>query len=351
MAIYIDPPSWPAHGTVFSHLVSDRSLTELHEMAAAAGISDRAFDRDHYDVPKRRYAQLVALGAREVSGAALVRLLIGSGLRIPARQRNESLRAALLYRWNAILPGEEPLGAALLARWSEPHRHYHGRTHLLAVLEAIDRLDSAPPRAVPLAAWFHDAVYDGVPLRDEEESAHLASSALMKAGLAGRDVAAVARLVRLTAHHRPEPGDYDGGLLCDADLSVLGGSAPEYRRYLTAVRLDYAHLSDADFATGRAAVVRSLLALEPLYSTPRARPLWQEAARRNLAGELSGAGDGGPGGAGDGGPGGAGDGGAGDGGPGGAGDGGPGGAGDGGAGDGGAGDGGPGGAGDGGAGE
>ena len=47
MTVLIDPPAWPAHGTVFSHLVSDASLEELHAFARAAGLSERAFDRDH----------------------------------------------------------------------------------------------------------------------------------------------------------------------------------------------------------------------------------------------------------------------------------------------------------------
>ena len=63
MSIYIDPPTWPAHGTVFSHLISDASLAELHEFAAAAGISERAFDRDHYDVPAHLYDELGREGA------------------------------------------------------------------------------------------------------------------------------------------------------------------------------------------------------------------------------------------------------------------------------------------------
>lgn len=83
MSIYIDPPTWPAHGTVFSHLISDVSLAELHEFAAAAGISERAFDRDHYDVPAHLYEDLVRAGAKELSGAQLTRTLIASGLRIP----------------------------------------------------------------------------------------------------------------------------------------------------------------------------------------------------------------------------------------------------------------------------
>jgi predicted metal-dependent HD superfamily phosphohydrolase len=97
----------------------------------------------------------------------------------------------------------------------------------------------------------------------------------------------VARLVRLTSDHRPEAGDDDGALLCDADLSVLGGEPEPYARYVAAVREDYAHIGDADFAAGRAAVVRQLLALDPLFHTERARKLWLDAARRNLQGELA----------------------------------------------------------------
>ena len=68
MAVYVDPPLWPAHGTHFSHLVSDTSLEELHAFAAAAGIPGRAFDGDHYDVAEDRYAALVAAGAVPVEG-------------------------------------------------------------------------------------------------------------------------------------------------------------------------------------------------------------------------------------------------------------------------------------------
>lgn len=288
MAIYIDPPLWPAHGTHFSHLVSDTSLAELHAFAAAAGIPERAFDGDHYDVPERRFDKLVAAGALPVEARMLVRTLISSGLRIPARQRNKSLKMPLQLRWDAIMPGYDALFLDLLDRWSEPHRHYHGCTHLLSVLESLDLLTEPadPPRTVLLAAWFHDAVYQGIPRQDEEESARLAEDRLSDAGLPDADVAEVARLVRLTGDHRPEAGDSDGALLCDADLSVLGGDPDEYARYVAAVRKDYAHVGDADFAAGRAAVVRRLLELDPLFHTGRAKELWLDAAQRNLKGEL-----------------------------------------------------------------
>lgn len=289
MAIYLDPPLWPAHGTHFSHMVSDTSLDELHAFAAAAGIPDRAFDGDHYDVPERRIPDLVAAGAIQVEGRVLVRKLIASGLRIPARRRNRSLKIPLLNRWNTVMPGHDALFLDLLDRWSEDHRHYHGCTHLLSVLESLDLLTdpAEPPRTVLLAAWFHDAVYRGIAGQDEEESARLAEERLTAAGLPSAEVAEVARLVRLTSDHRPEPGDDDGALLCDADLSILGGEPDEYARYVAAVRKDYAHIGDADFAAGRAAVVRHLLVLDPLFHTAAGRSMWQAAARRNLNGELA----------------------------------------------------------------
>ncbi|WP_344881118.1 DUF4031 domain-containing protein [Zhihengliuella alba] len=298
MALYIDPPAWPAHGTLFSHLVSDASLEELQAFAERAGLPPRAFDRDHYDVPERRYEQLVALGAVPVSGRELVRRLIRSGLRVPARQRDERLEAILRRRWDALgLDGPaaaERVREELLRRWSEPHRHYHGRSHLLAVLRALDTLaaaggapaDDSALRRVRLAAWFHDAVYEGVPGRDEEASAALAEARLRDL-LPAADAAEVARLVRTTASHSPAAADADGQALCDADLEVLARPWPEYRRYAEQVRQDYAHVADPDFAAGRAEVLRGLLAQDPLFGTEAGRRLWEAAARANLTRELA----------------------------------------------------------------
>ena len=87
VAILIDDPRWPAHGRLWSHLVSDASLDELHGFAAANGIPRRGFDLDHYDVPAEAFDRLVAAGAQHVDGHTLVRRLIASGLRVTARER------------------------------------------------------------------------------------------------------------------------------------------------------------------------------------------------------------------------------------------------------------------------
>ena len=99
MTIWIDPPAWPAHGRLWSHLVSDASYDELHDFAAAQGIPRRGFEGDHYDVPEERYAALVAAGATPVDGREVVRILQRSGLRIQKRRHERVVHAVPGAPW------------------------------------------------------------------------------------------------------------------------------------------------------------------------------------------------------------------------------------------------------------
>ncbi|MFD9123919.1 DUF4031 domain-containing protein [Kitasatospora sp. NPDC059571] len=86
--ILIDPPTWPGHGKLWSHLVSDVSYEELHAFAAELGAPARGFERDHYDIPAHWYERALALGARPVDSRELVARLTAAGL----RRRKASLR-------------------------------------------------------------------------------------------------------------------------------------------------------------------------------------------------------------------------------------------------------------------
>jgi hypothetical protein len=87
MTVLIDEAVWPARGTVWAHLVSDSSLDELHSFARRAGIPERGFDHDHYDVPLGRRAAIIALGAEPVTGRELLRRLQAAGLRVTQAQK------------------------------------------------------------------------------------------------------------------------------------------------------------------------------------------------------------------------------------------------------------------------
>ncbi|PMR59158.1 metal-dependent phosphohydrolase [Verrucosispora sp. ts21] len=206
--------------------------------------------------------------------------------------------AGLIERWRTTVRAAgasdpaaiEATGSELLERWREPHRHYHTVDHLTAVLDVVDRYASAGrrPDLVRLAAWCHDAVYDprAPGDRNERDSAALADTLLTGAGLPGPEVAEVRRLVLLTAGHQVDPADADGVLLCDADLAVLAAAEPEYDRYASAIRREYAHVPPAAYRIGRAQVLTHLLALPSIFRLPRPATRWEPRARANLAREL-----------------------------------------------------------------
>ena len=188
-----------------------------------------------------------------------------------------------LSRWWP-LSGADGLRLELERAYADPARGYHDTLHLREVLERLDELGAAGP-AVVLAAWFHDGVYDGRP-GDEERSARWAERALPEAGVDPETVDEVARLVRLTEQHRPTAGDDAGELLSDADLGILAADPDRYADYVATVRREYAHVPDDQFAGGRAALLRDLLAKPTLFHTAYARTHWEERARANVAREL-----------------------------------------------------------------
>ena len=111
----------------------------------------------------------------------------------------------------------------LLRAYGDPARGYHDTRHLTEVLTRLGELadhgtafDRTP---VLLAAWFHDAVYDGE--RDAEERSATWAEEALPAHADPATVAETARLVRLTETHRPADDDANGCALSDADLGIL----------------------------------------------------------------------------------------------------------------------------------
>jgi predicted metal-dependent HD superfamily phosphohydrolase len=179
------------------------------------------------------------------------------------------------------LPERTELRDRLVATYSND-RGYHDLRHLADVLDRLDELGMGDDREVVLAAWFHDAVYDGAP-GAEERSAALAASELDGTEV---DVAEVVRLVHLTERHDPQPGDHRGEALCDADLGILAAPADRYAEYVAGVRREYADHPDADFRAGRLAVLRDLVSRDALFRTPYAHEHWEPRARENLRAEI-----------------------------------------------------------------
>lgn len=184
--------------------------------------------------------------------------------------------------WRPLFP--DAVAAELVRRWSEPHRHYHGITHLVHGLHVLDALEASPLERI--AFWFHDAFHFNNTPRDEQVSAGLAG-VLLDGVLGPADVRELQRLVLLTTSHQPLAGDGPGGRLCDADLSGLAAPWPQYQANTSGVRAEFAHLGENQWRHGRSGFIDRVLARETIYHTPFGRREWEQPARSNLRRELA----------------------------------------------------------------
>src|SRR5690606_13364171 len=110
----------------------------------------------------------------------------------------------------------EAAGEALLARWSEPGRHFHNIRHLVEVLARVDELaeETHEPDLVRLAAWYHGAVFDAAERaasahrggEEQRASAALARLELGELGVPAPAADRVAELLTGPPRHPPGPG-------------------------------------------------------------------------------------------------------------------------------------------------
>lgn len=197
------------------------------------------------------------------------------------------IRFAALWRRVGATTAPESLANDLLARWSEPWRHYHAASHLETCLSLLDanRALAAEPDLVEIALWFHDAVYDPRASDNETRSAVLATSALDVAGVSEIAITKVERLVLATRLHQADE-DPDTALLLDIDLSVLGADAETYKAYSAAIRREFAWVSAGEFSRKRTAVLSRFLQRPRLFHTAPFLTRFETSARANLAREI-----------------------------------------------------------------
>ncbi len=171
----------------------------------------------------------------------------------------------------------------LLARYAEPHRHYHNQQHIAECLLEFDREKerAAETDAVELAIWFHDAGYDPRATDNEERSAELAVVSLQAADAPEVLVSSVRMLVLATKTHDGALHP-DAPLLVDVDLSILGQPPERFWEYEASIRAEYAWVDQGIFATKRAEILERFLARTRLYHTESFFARYETQARSNL---------------------------------------------------------------------
>jgi predicted metal-dependent HD superfamily phosphohydrolase len=182
------------------------------------------------------------------------------------------------------LPEETETFHALVAAYSETHRHYHSSKHICRCLRELDSASNIAdaPAEVELALWYHDAVYDPYSSDNEERSADWACSLLNRHNMSAARVERVRALILATRHAAPATTP-DAQLVVDVDLSILGAGDAAYAAFEADVRKEYRWVPSIMFRRKRADILESFLERPSIYNTEPFRVRYELRARHNLA--------------------------------------------------------------------
>lgn len=186
--------------------------------------------------------------------------------------------------------GETPplaRGHALVARWEEPHRHYHTLGHLQSCLAWWQRMRGRlhAPAEAGLALLNHDAIYDPQRGDNEARSAELGCTDLTELGMSEGQIRNISSLIQAT-DHRSGSAHPDAAAVIDIDLAILGSDSAVYRRYVANVRLEYVHIDQAGWTSGSTKFLNHFLKRPLLYTSGLCDEL-DRRARQNLTDELT----------------------------------------------------------------
>lgn len=179
--------------------------------------------------------------------------------------------------------------ADIIARHSEPHRQYHGLSHLTALLDLLSKhAPHLPAGSAPrLALWWHDAVYDPTAKDNEDQSAILARDHLTRLGAPTALIDDVARITFITKNHWAGGSAGDGDYFLDADIAILGAPPAVYDAYTSGVRQEYSWAPDDAFRAGRSAFLANALTWPRLFRTDVFETAYAAQARANMQRELA----------------------------------------------------------------
>jgi predicted metal-dependent HD superfamily phosphohydrolase len=209
---------------------------------------------------------------------------------------NEYLR----QRWFELLAAlkidqttAETLWEEIVQHYAEGRRVYHNLGHLYDLFKKMDRHqeDVTDIKAVELAIWYHDIVYDPMSKDNEEKSAILCAKRLKTLGLDISFKEKVYKLIRSTKTHTIESWDNesdkkDNEFLLDLDLSILGSKGDKYVKYTSQIRREYNIVPAFLYFSGRKKVLKNFLEKERLFKTNSFYEKYEKTARANIWKEL-----------------------------------------------------------------
>lgn len=171
-------------------------------------------------------------------------------------------------------------------KYSSKTRHYHNLEHLENMITELKNVESQVKNLDTLlfAIYYHDIIYKPTKSNNEHQSALLFKKRISETSFANlRECLAQ---IEATKEHKLAT-DNDTNILLDLDLSILGKSPKEYKKYCENIRKEYQIYPDFMYRKGRIKVLKSILELDSIYKTDFFKQEYENQAKENLRFELN----------------------------------------------------------------
>jgi predicted metal-dependent HD superfamily phosphohydrolase len=182
----------------------------------------------------------------------------------------------------------------VLVRYSESQRHYHTLSHIDSMLSLLSQHGARiqDKTVIMLAIFFHDIIYDPKAKDNEVQSIECFKIFAKETELPEETTTLVTAFINATITHSLDDtltardAGKDLKIFLDFDLEVLSRKRSQYGPYSEQIRMEYNHLSDRDYFTGRTKVLSSFLDRERIYFSDVFYDTCEANARRNITDEL-----------------------------------------------------------------
>ena len=170
----------------------------------------------------------------------------------------------------------------LIRRYTEKHRHYHNKKHLVFCLQQLDLV--APlvesTDTIEMAIWFHDVVYEPMAKDNEQRSAAL-FKLMTKEHVSSAFIDTVSRIIVATKHN-DAPTQEHAAYMLDIDLSSIGLPWRYFLQDCKDLRAETSGISDSRYYSGKIEFFNALLKKQNIYYTQYFSWRYEEKARQNM---------------------------------------------------------------------
>lgn len=170
--------------------------------------------------------------------------------------------------------------------YSSKSRHYHNLEHLDNMISELSKIQLEVNNldCLLFAIYYHDIIYKPTKSDNEHQSALLFKNRIAKTSF--DKLSECIAQIEATKEHKLS-AENDTNILLDLDLSVLGKSTEEYKKYSENIRKEYRIYPDFMYRKGRKKVLKSILELDFIYKTDYFKQLYENQAKKNLTLELN----------------------------------------------------------------